>query len=79
MEIIDKKKFAKAALDENVKAFVIYVTSFSLSLISIYPAKEAQIVWIVAKEVKSPTKYSDFSNIFLEKKAVILPKIIELN
>ena len=30
VKIIDKKEFTKAALDENVKAFVLYMTSFSL-------------------------------------------------
>ena len=33
----------------------------------------------VAKEVKIPTKYSDFSDIFLIEKALILPKANELN
>ena len=33
VEIIDKKKFAKAALDENIKAFVIYVTVLSFYLL----------------------------------------------
>ena len=38
MEIIDKKEFIKAALDENVEAFVVYVTSFSYNSILIYLA-----------------------------------------
>ena len=41
VELINKKEFAKVALDENVEAFVIYVTFLSLSSISIYLAKEA--------------------------------------
>lgn len=40
IEIIDKKKFAKTAFDENIEAFLVYVTSLSLSSISIYLAKE---------------------------------------
>ena len=31
VELNDKKEFAKAALDENVEAFVVHVTSLSLS------------------------------------------------
>ena len=33
VELIDKKKFAKIVLDENVKAFVMYMTFLSLSLL----------------------------------------------
>ena len=38
MEIVDKKKFTKTALDKNVKAFVVHMTSLSLNLIPIYLA-----------------------------------------
>ena len=119
VEIIDRKEFAKAALDENVEAFVVHVTSLSLnsmpihpareaqiaslvieevqipeldehveafvvhvtslSTMPIYPAREAQIASLVAEEVKIPTEYSDFSNVFLEEKASILPEATELN
>ena len=119
VEIIDKKEFAKAALDENVEAFVVHVTSLSLnsmpihpareaqiaslvieevqipeldehveafvvhvtslSTMPIYPAREAQIASLVAEEVKIPTEYSDFSDVFLEEKASILPEVTELN
>lgn len=33
IEFIDKKKFAKVALDENVKAFIIHMSSLSLESI----------------------------------------------
>ena len=79
VEIIDRKEFAKAALDKHVEAFVVHVTSLSLNSMSIYPAREAQIASLVAKEVKIPTKYSDFSDVFSEEKALILPEVTELN
>lgn len=42
MELIDKKQFAKAALDENVEAFVVHVRSLSLEAkMTMYPAREA--------------------------------------
>ena len=41
VEIINKKEFTKAALDKNVKAFVVRVASFSFNCMPIYPAKEA--------------------------------------
>ena len=38
VELIDKKEFAKVALDENFETFVVYVASLDLR---IYPDKEA--------------------------------------
>ena len=38
VEIIDKKKFTKPALDENFEVFVIYMTFLSLNLMPIYLA-----------------------------------------
>ena len=46
---------------------------------AIHPAREAQIALLVAKEFKITTKYSDFSNVFLEEKASILPEATEMN
>ena len=42
VELINKKEFAKAALDENIEAFMVYVSSLSLrSKMTIHPAREA--------------------------------------
>ena len=42
VEHINKKEFAKAALDKNIKAFVLYVSFLSLgSKMTIYLAQEA--------------------------------------
>lgn len=79
MKIIDKKEFAKLALDENVKALVMHLFSLVMSLMLIYPAKKTEITLLLTKEVKIPTKYSDFSNIFLEKNASVLPELAKLN
>lgn len=79
VKLIDKKGFAKAGLDKNVKTFVIYVKSLSLSLILIHPAHKAQIVFLIPEEIKILAKYLDFLDIFLEEKALILLKIIKLN
>ena len=54
MEIIDKKEFTKAALDENVEAFVLHVTLLSLNLMLIHSAREAQIALLVIQEVQIP-------------------------
>ena len=58
-------------LGENVETFVMHVTSLSFNLIPIYPAWKAQIILLVIKKVQILSKYSDFSNVFLEKKASI--------
>ena len=41
MEIINKKKFAKAVFDKNIKAFLVYITIFNFNLIIIYIIKKA--------------------------------------
>ena len=41
VEIIDRKEFAKAALDENVEAFLVHVTYLSLNLMAIHLARKA--------------------------------------
>lgn len=41
IKFINKKKFAKIALDENIKVFVIHVNSLNLgSRMTIYPAEK---------------------------------------
>lgn len=65
-------------LDENIEAFLIYTTFFSLCLKStmlIYPVRKTQIALLFNKVVKIFNKYLDFSNPFLEKKALLLLKI----
>ena len=78
VKLIDKKKFAKAALDENFETFVIHVASFNL-VPEIHSDREAWIAFLFTKEVKILDKYSDFTNVFSEKKALVLPKRTELN
>ena len=68
VEIIDQKKFAKAVLDENVEAFIVYVSSLG-SKISIYLARKAQLALLQTKKVTVPTEYLDFTDIFSEKSA----------
>ena len=54
VEIINRKEFTKAALDENVEAFVVHVTSLSLNLMPIQLARGAQIALLVIKEMQIP-------------------------
>lgn len=48
-------------------------------MILVYPAWKAQIALLLTKKVKITTKYLDFSNVFSEKKALVLLKLTELN
>ena len=73
IKIINWKKFAKIALDENVEAFVMHVSSLG-SRMTIHLAKEAQLALLLAKEVTMPIKYSDFAYVFLKKLANVLPE-----
>lgn len=43
VELIDKHKFAKTALDENLETFVIYVATQETSEMIIYPSQTAWI------------------------------------
>ena len=78
VEIIDRKKFAKTALDENVKVFVVHVSSLG-SKMTIHLARKAQLALLLAEEVTVPTKYSDFADVFLEKSANVLPERTKAN
>ena len=73
VEIIDRKEFAKAALDENVEAFVVHVSSLGLRM-TIHPAREAQLASLLTEEVTVPVEYSDFADVFSEKSANVLPE-----
>ena len=64
-------------MDEHIEAFVVHMTS--LSTMAIYLARKAQIASLVTEEIKILTEYSDFSDVFLKEKALILSEATELN
>ena len=45
----------------------------------IYQDRAAQIASLLAKKVRIPDEYSDFADVFSEKKALVLPERTELN
>ena len=52
VELINKKEFAKAALDENIETCALHLSSLSLgSKITIHPARKAQIASLLVKKV----------------------------
>lgn len=79
IELIDKKKSAKVALNKNVEVFGLYITSPTLVSIPISLGKNAQIVLLIAQEMKILAKYLDFLNVFSNKKALVLFELTKLN
>ena len=77
MKIIHKKEFAKAVFDKHVEAFMVYVTF--LSTMAIHLVIKAQITLLVDKKMQILAKYSNFSNVFLKKKTLILLKATKSN
>ena len=78
VEIINQKKFANAALNKSVEAFVLHFSSLE-SRITIYPIRKAQLALLLAKEVTMPTNYLDFADVFLKKWANVLPERTGVN
>ena len=78
VELIDKKEFGKTALDEKSETFVIHVVSLNLTP-GIHPDKAAQIASLLAEKVRIPDKYSDFTDVFSEAKALVLLKCTKFN
>lgn len=68
VELINKKEFAAVALDENVKIFVIHITTLSAVLaIQVYPSCQAQVRLFVFDRalVQFTSKYLDYAYVFL--------------
>ena len=78
VELINKKKFAKVVLDENVEAFVVYIASLT-SKITIHLGWKAQIALLLAKKVPVLAEYADFVNVFLKKSAKVLSERTGIN
>ncbi len=43
VKLIDKRKFAKVAIDENFETFVVHMSALDVVELSIHPSKAAQI------------------------------------
>ena len=78
VKIFNRKKIAKAVLDENVETLIVYISSLR-SKMSLYLAREIQLALLLTKKVTVSIKYSDFANVFLQKSANILSKRTGVN
>ena len=65
--------------DENIEAFVVYITFLHLNSMPIHLAQEAQIALLVIEEVKISNKYLDFLDVFSKEKTLILLEVTKLN
>lgn len=66
-------------MNSNKQVFVTFIVLFKIGIMIIYLAQKAQIVFLLTKRVIILTKYSDFSNIFLKKLTIIIPKKNNIN
>ena len=83
IELINKKEFAKAALDEEFKTFVIYIVALValLAKMTIYSSHIALISILKHVEalIKVLIKQDDYVNIFLFDLAIKLPENTSIN
>ncbi len=81
VEFIDKRKFAKAALNKNSKTFVIYVLALAVAESSIHPFQTAQIAALLWNKVLTeiPVKYFDYADVFSSDLAMELPENTGIN
>lgn len=69
VQVIDGKEPAAAVLDPDEEAFVVYVAPLTLKM-SISPAGKPRSPCCSSKKsLPSPSKYSDFINVFLRGRA----------
>ena len=66
VKLINKKEFAKAALDKNFETFVVYVASLSSTPLNVHPSQRPQISVLIVEEAltKVLDEYADFADVF---------------
>ncbi len=88
VKLINKREFAKAALDRRSEIFLVYVTILELPIaMPIHLSRALQVVddstmtalqWNKAL-TEMPIKYSDYADVFSSDQAMELPENIEIN
>ena len=79
VEIIGKKKFVPAALNEEDETFVVYMAAFNMVDSTIHPSWQAQISLLGVKKVTIPSEYADYTNVFSSNFAAELPEYTSIN
>ena len=83
VELIDKKEFAKAALDEESETFVMHVAALEapLARMAIHLLREAHISALIQDEAptKVPFEYENYADVFSFDLAMELPENTGIN
>ena len=80
VEIINKKKFAAAALNVDDKTFMVYIAALAEPIIMpIYPSCHTQVAALTSEKIRISAEYSDFSNVFSSDSAAELPEHTGIN
>lgn len=75
VELINKKKFVKIALDKNFKTFIMYIATLETLLAKIltYIDRKAEITFLLIKKITIPDKYF-FVDVFFKKEGFNITK-----
>lgn len=78
MQIINHKKFIKAALNLDKKFFVMHI-NYLKAKISLHLSQKAYITLLLAKKITILNKYLDFTDLLFKKSAIELPEHSDIN
>ena len=78
MEIINKKEFATAALNEDNKIFVLHMAAPSVNS-NVLLFWQAQIASLDVEKITIPAEYLDYTNVLSPDSAAELPKHTGIN
>ena len=81
VELINKKEFAIAALDENVETFIVYVAALLAPMILVHFFCQAQIELLLADKafIEVLPKYLNYTDVFSFDLAIELLKNTDMN
>ena len=78
VEIINKKEFAVAALNEEDETFVVHMAALNINS-NVHASRQAQISLLDVEEVAIPFKYADYTDVFSPDSAAELPEHTSIN
>lgn len=78
VEIINKKEFATAVLNNDNKSFVVYMAAYSMGS-TVYLSQQTQITLLDVKKVIIPAKYLEYIDVFFPDSATKLLEHININ
>ena len=78
VEIINKKEFTIAALNEEDETFVVHIAALSVDS-NVHPSRQAQIALLDVEEVIIPSEYTEYTDVFSSDSAAEPPKHTDIN